>query len=125
MEEEQPSLEPPVGARPPLGSIISMSSSWHGRYCIRTDANAGRGRLFVMYIPCVTLGVNSREGHTAILNVEVRLILQVQCTFDAGRDGLGKAYDSIMIDYCAAIEGGCNGNAENRKEGGCNGELHL
>ena len=55
-------------------------------------------------LPCVTCGVDGREGNAAVFDLEVGLVFQHKLSYDARWDGLGEANDGIMGDDSTALE---------------------
>ena len=51
-----------------------------------------------MNLPSVTCGIDSRERHAAVEDLEEGLVFEHQSAHDTGRDRLGESDHGIVID---------------------------
>lgn len=75
-------------SRPPLCAI--------SKYTLLYKAN-------VKCLPSVSLSVDGRERNTATVNLEIWLVGLVDLARGAAGDGLGEAFNLVMVDNCAEM----------------------
>jgi hypothetical protein len=57
-----------------------------------------------LYLPSITRSVDSRERNAAVVDLEERLVLEVQAASQARWDGLRETNDGVVVDDGAAEE---------------------
>lgn len=58
---------------------------------------------------CVAFAVHGREWYAATIDLQVRLVLQIQLATDATGNSLGKSDHGIMVNGIAALDRRSNG----------------